>query len=167
MTIHELSAVENDTIREFVRSCGDHLSGHVLDYGCGRQPYRTIIEQHGGTYVGYDRRAFGGNVSGRDIGQLDEESFDAILCTQVLPYVHEVGEVLFDLHEYLRDGGRLILTYSAAWPVIRDELWHFTKLGMEALLTQAGFTVERHDLRHDLGFDGWSVPMGYGVLARA
>ncbi len=166
MTIHELSEVENSTIREFVRSCGDHLGGSVLDYGCGKQPYRTIVEDHGGTYVGYDRKEFGGNVSGRDIGKLGGE-FDAILCTQVLPYVHEVGEALFDLREMLITGGRLILTYSAAWPVIRDELWHFTKIGMEALLEQAGFTVERHDLRHDLGFDGWSVPMGYGALCRA
>lgn len=166
MNIHELSAVENDTIREFVRSCGDHLGGRVLDYGCGKQPYRTIVEDHGGTYVGYDRKMFGGNVSGRDIGKLGGE-FDAILCTQVLAYVHEVGEALFDMRDMLTPGGRLILTYPGAWPVIRDELWHFTQHGMEALLTQAGFTVERHDLRHALDFDGFSVPMGYAALARA
>jgi SAM-dependent methyltransferase len=166
LTIHDLSRVENQTISDFVRSCGDHLAGRVLDFGCGKQPYRQIIEDAGGEYHGYDRRGFGGNVSGRDIGKLAGE-YDAIVCTQVLAYVHEVGECLFDLQDVLRDGGRLILTYPAAWPVIRDELWHFTKLGMDALLEQAGFTVERHELRHGIDFDGFSVPMGYGALARA
>lgn len=166
MTIHELSAVENQTIADFVRSCGDHLTGRVLDYGCGKQPYRQIVEDMGGTYVGYDRRDFGGNVSGRDIGKFGGE-YDAILCTQVLAYVHEVGEALFDMRDMLTPGGALVLTYPGAWPVIRDELWHFTQQGMTALLEQAGFTVERHEVRHSVGFDGWSIPMGFAALARA
>lgn len=166
MTIHDLSRVENETITSFVQSCAEHLTGRVLDFGCGKQPYRPIVEGAGGEYHGFDRVTFGGNVSGRNLGSIEGE-YDAVLCTQVLAYVHEVGECLFDLKDSLRAGGRLILTYPAAWPVIRDELWHFTKLGMDALLTQAGFTVERHDLRHGIDFDGFSVPMGYGALARA
>lgn len=167
MNIHDLSAVENQSIRDFVQSCAPHLGGRVLDFGCGKQPYREIVLDAGGDYHPYDRKEFGGNVSGRDVGEW-EIGFDAILCTQVLAYVEYPHQILFGLHDSLRDrGGRLVLTYPSAWPVIRDERWHFTQYGMDKLLAGAGFTVERHELRHSLGFDGFSVPMGYAALARA
>ncbi len=166
MNIHDLSQVENESIRDFVQSCAPHLGGRVLDFGCGKQPYRDIIEAEGGEYVGFDRKAFAGNVSGKNIGALTGE-YDAVVCTQVLAYVQSPGETLMALHTWLRIGGVLILTYPSAWPVIRDERWHFTQLGMDWLVTDAGFTVERHELRHSLGFDGFSVPMGYAALCRA
>ncbi len=166
MNIHDLSRVENETITSFVQSCSEHLAGRVLDFGCGKQPYRGIVERAGGEYQPYDRARFGGNVSGGDVGRLSG-AYNAIVCTQVLAYVADPGGLLSDLRSRLTDSGRLILTYPAAWPVIRDELWHFTQLGMDRLIVAAGFTVERHELRHSLGFDGFSVPMGYGALARA
>ena len=45
-----LTRLERDSIRAFVMSAGaeGYLSGRVLDYGCGRMPYRKIVLNRGG-----------------------------------------------------------------------------------------------------------------------
>ena len=173
MTIHELSEIEGRTIREFVQRAADdgQLAGAVLDYGCGKQPYREIVESVG-SYHPWDRVQFGGSVCGRNIGTTltsegVEGGWDAILSTQVIQYVHRPEDWLSDIAAMLRPGGYLILTYPGAWPVLRDHLWSFTQAGMEHLLDDAGLTVVRHEIRAALPFDGFSIPTGYGVVARA
>lgn len=169
MNIHELSAIENDTIRRFVNAAADDglLRGRILDYGCGKQPYRDIC-RGAGEYVPYDRREFGGNVSGKDIGGPNgDRDFDTVLATQVIQYVDYPWVWLCKIRDkYLVPGGHLVMTYPGAWPVLRDDLQHFTKLGVERLLAAASFTVVRHELRASLPFDGFEIPTGYGVIAR-
>jgi hypothetical protein len=168
-----LRDAEARSIREFVQRAADegYLSGRVLDYGCGKQPYRDIVEDVG-TYFGYDQTEFAGNVSGEDIGDFDlpwEKPWKALLCTQVLQYVREPGGLLSHLFEHiLGRGGHLVLTYPTNWPEVEpDDLHRFTKAGMERLLTEAGFTIVRHDLRHSFQHAGSTFAAGYGVIARA
>lgn len=170
MNIHELSEIEQRTIREFVQRAADdgQLAGAVLDYGCGKQPYRAIVESVG-SYHGYDRVQFGGSVCPQNIGTTfrRDGGWDAVLSTQVVQYVHRPEDWLSDIAAMLRPGGHLILTYPGAWPVLRDHLWSFTQAGMEFLLDDAGLTVVRHEMRAALPCDGFSIPTGYGVVARA
>lgn len=108
----DLREEEARSIREFVQIAADegYLSGRVLDYGCGKQPYRDIVEAAGGTYFGFDRPQFPANVGAdflpEGISFWDHSNnrpvdhatalftwtkthgyFDTILCTQVLQYV--------------------------------------------------------------------------------
>ena len=167
MTLSELSALERESIREFVASFP--WSGDVLDYGCGRQPYKKIVQKGGAGYWPWDRAEFAGG-SGGDIGNsLDLNGpWHAILCTQVLMYVPDVYRLLRRMREALVPGGALVLTYPGAWPEIDGYLHSFTEAGMARLLRAAGFTVERHVVRGVLpGCEGFSVPFGHGTVARA
>jgi len=170
VNIHELSEIEQRSIEDFLLQAADDglFTGNVLDLGCGKQPYRGLIERTS-TYHGYDRVQFGGSVCGHNIGKTltREGGWDAILSTQVIQYVHRPEDWLSDIAAMLRPGGHLILTYPGAWPVLRDHLWSFTQAGMEMLLDDAGMTVVRHEIRAALPFDGFSIPTGYGVVARA
>lgn len=171
-----LREAEAESIREFVKAAAlaGFLSGHVLDYGCGKQPYRNIIENHGGTYDGYDDVSFPANVSGVDVyvedGQLPYDDYDAVLCTQVVQYVPDVHDFLRVLRSYIfKRKGLLILTYPTNWPEVEQEDLHrFTKAGMAFLIAGAGLTILLHKWRH--GFKsqtGESFAAGYGVIARA
>lgn len=106
-----LREAEANSIRAFVQSAADegYLSGRVLDYGCGRQPYRDIVEAAGGDYHPFDLNTFPASVSDEDWtpagftfwgsdGPLDVATalhkwtrdhgyIDAVLCTQVVQYV--------------------------------------------------------------------------------
>ena len=185
MTLRE---VEAESIRRFVESCAEHFTGRVLDYGCGQQPYRDIVEQAGGDYYGFDRLAFGGNVSGADIGSYDHFGHhrfaDAILCTQVLQYVPPEDIISRDergafglldtfagkLGSYSARprGGALVLTYPTHWPEVEEaDLHRFTKAGMTRLLVDAGFVIDRHERRAEFVAMGETFAVGYGVVARA
>lgn len=175
-----LREAEAYTIRSFVQRAADdgYLSGRVLDYGCGKQPYRDIVEAAGGEYVGFDRADLPANVSGEDVGEPYESSvfrdWDTVLCTQVLQYVRDVRETIQDLHVAVvgrvnqYPPGHLVLTYPTNWPEVEQEDLHrFTKAGMERLLTEAGFTIVRHEWRHGFHYEGVSFAAGYGVIASA
>lgn len=175
----DLRTIERKSIRAFVQRAADdgYLSGRVLDYGCGKQPYRDIVEATGGEYVGYDSPQYGGSVVTEEIGDDRVGRFDwqAILCTQVLQYVHHVAVMLRGFKTDLQEEhGHLVLTYPTNWPEVEPEDLHrFTKAGMERLLVEVGFEIVLHERRAwitaDLG-NGRSngeFALGYGVIARA
>jgi SAM-dependent methyltransferase len=169
----EIREIERRTIREFVLWNADLLAGRVLDYGCGKRPYREIVENAGGSYIGFDRVAFGGNVSGEDIGELAElrpasEGFDAILCTQVIQYVREPGELLLMFANWLKNAGHLILTGPTNWPEVEPEDLHrHTLAGIKQLLRETGFDIVIAEQRWGLPLSGFGLSIGYGVVARA
>ncbi len=173
MTLRELEAA---SIRSFVESCSEHFTGRVLDYGCGKSPYRDIVEAAGGEYVGFDRAEYPANVSGEDVGDLPSY-VDATICTQVLQYCADPESELWLLHGRMRWGGApgtveqrgvLVLTFPTNWPEVEPEDLHrFTASGMTRLLTEAGFTVERMERRAEIANRSDVFALGYGVVARA
>lgn len=191
----DLRTIERESIRAFVEQAGidGYLSGRVLDYGCGKQPYRSLVESFGAEYMPYDHSSFPANVSEEDVGDQPfiwpEVDYDAILCTQVVQYIplvrygEEPGRSLQGRLTNFRlaltvQSGHLILTYPTNWPEVEPEDLHrFTKAGMERLLTEAGFEIVRHEPRFFARLYSEDVPpkqlspewlaLGYGVIARA
>lgn len=168
MNIHQLSRLENASIQAFVESCSELFGGKVLDYGCGKQPYREVIEGAGGDYFAYDRKEWTGG-SGGNIGEHPAAAsppFDVVLCTQSIQYWDHPGVELERVHSYLRSGGYLVMTGPGCWPQIGD-YWRFTEKGIEFLLQDKGFVVDRLEGRGDIpGFEGFSLSLGWGVVAR-
>lgn len=126
MGVLTLRDLEARSIRDFVQSAADdgYLSGRVLDYGCGKQPYRDIVEAVGGRYFGFDLPHFPANVSlkrvvpdGYDMAvEARDDSdtalhswaaqygyFDTVLCTQVIQYVPLTIETRAGHHENMND----------------------------------------------------------------
>jgi arsenite methyltransferase len=125
--------------RRLVRSALSAAPGeHVLDVGCGPGFYcAELIEEVGpeGVVVGVDgspemlalaaRRCEGrGNVLLRqsDATELpvEDQSFDAALCVQVLEYVADVARALAGIHRALRPGGRVVV-WDVDWATVS---WH-------------------------------------------
>jgi hypothetical protein len=159
--------LEKGSIRRFVASCAEQLSGVVLDFGSGKEPYREIVEAAGGEYHAFDRIAFPANVSGLDVGYMRHQAdcVDAILCTQVAQYLPTPWRTFAYLYGLIRTGGHLVMTYPTTWPEVEPgDLWRFTKAGMERLLEIADFQIVRHEERAAIDLGGFRLPLGYGVL---
>lgn len=128
-----------------------HLSGEVLDVGCGRKPYRAFIPAT--RYVGleidtprtrtvgvadafYDGRTF----------PFSNGTFDAVLCSQVFEHVFTPVEFLAEIHRVLRPGGRLVLTVPFVWDEHEQphDFARYSSFGLRAVLERAGFAVEAH-----------------------
>jgi SAM-dependent methyltransferase len=177
----DLRTIEADSIRAFVQSAADegYLSGRVLDFGCGKAPYRRLIEAASGEWFGYDHPALPGFAGDESLGDWDPaEDFDAVLCTQVVQYSPDPPALMRELHWYVQaKPGVLVLSYPTTWPEVEPEdLWRFTKAGMERLLTEAGFEIVKHEQRAVIvgaeGTGSWRIllgefALGYGVIARA
>lgn len=184
MTLRE---IERQSIHSFIERAGadGYITGRVLDYGCGKQPYRSLVESYGAKYVGFDHPDLPASVAVEPLNarppivkNLVDDAylpdvggtplFDVVLCTQVLQYVPDVPDKLSGFRALMHDQGHLVLTYPTHWPEVEPEdLWRFTKAGMERLLIKAGFEIVRHERRHEMvNRDGtWAI--GYGVIARA
>jgi SAM-dependent methyltransferase len=164
---------ERETIREFLEGNAELLGGRVLDYGCGQQPYRDIIKQAGGDYVGWDRRDLPASVAFSDHGpkSLRDEHFDAIICTQVIQYV-DPGDVTFflgGLHDHLRhNDGWLLITGPTAWVVNEpQEMQRFTPAGIRRLLDIAGFENIAADCRHAVQVEREMWQVGWWAKGQA
>lgn len=165
MTLRELEVA---TIKMFLReNASEHFAGRsVLDYGCGKQPYRELIEEAGGAYQGYDRPSFPGSVVG-EIFEVETLRFDTVICTQVIQYVKYTDQFLLHLHSYLRiNGGWLLMTGPTNWPHIEvDDLFRFTTSGIKDLLGRCYEEIEVGYRAH-VEFEGESWPIGWWAKAR-
>ena len=100
--------------------------GRILDAGAGTQPYRRYCEHL--EYVSQDFGAYDGRGDQTGMqtgtfvyGKLDhvcdilaipepDESFDAILCSEVLEHIPDPARAFGEFARLLRPGGRLIVT---------------------------------------------------------
>ena len=114
----------------------------VLDVGCGEMPYRPIFALHASEIVGLDavenpRAALRGPI---EAVPAPDQSFDVVLCAQVLEHVDDPAKGIAELHRVLRPGGRVLLSTHGTMvyhpnPV---DLWRWTGAGLERLFRANG-----------------------------
>ena len=110
----------------------------VLDLGGRIQPYRPLLSDRVARYVAIDLRpspmvdviASGERLPFRD------ESFDLVICTQVLQYVTDPKALLLEVHRVLGPEGYLFLSVpSAQIQDAEEECWRFLPAGLRSMLT--------------------------------
>ena len=121
------------------------LEGRLLDLGCGNSPYRPFLVRIS-DYLGYDIDALGGEpqiVGAADRLPFASQSFDSILCTQVIEHVPEPWRVVEEAHRVLRPGGKLLLSAPQAWRLHEKphDYYRFTRYGLEHLVRRAGLAM--------------------------
>lgn len=125
------------------------LDGHLLDAGCGAQPYRSLMPErihYRAIDIHASREAFGYEspdtvyFSG-ERWPVADESQDIVLCTEVAEHVYEPAKLLSESFRCLKKKGRLVLTvpFAARWHFIPHDYWRFTPSSLDRLLSDAGF----------------------------
>lgn len=161
-----IRAVERASIRAYVNEHSHLLTGRVLDFGCGLQPYRSLIT---GVYHGFDKSYYPTeNEYEKALDHLHNiERFNTILCTQVLEYYRNPFTAVALFSRLLITGGYLICTYPTNWDEVEQEdLQRLTMCGMHDLLTHCGFEILNHTRRAEVKIGNFRFPLGYGVVAR-
>ena len=109
----------------------------ILDVGGRLQPYRELLDGRIQRYISIDIRqtpVVDVIAAGESI-PFATDTFDLILCTQVLEYMPDPRIVMAEIHRVLRPGGTLILSAPAAQPRDADEeCWRFHPAGLRKLL---------------------------------
>lgn len=133
-------------LRKMMGDLTSHVSGRVLDYGCGGSPYRSLFR-----HEAYVRADVGGMsdldhviVPGQPLAAPDS-SFDCILSTQVLEHVSEPQKYLDDCFRMLKGGGTLLLSTHGTFPdhSVPWDFQRWTTNGLRRDIEAAGFKVEK------------------------
>jgi SAM-dependent methyltransferase len=118
----------------------------LLDVGCGVKPYYPWFEPYVSEYVGVD---IAGNPAADLEGTIEsipveDGSFDAVLCTQVLEHCDDPAAGVGELCRVLKPGGRALASTHGVMvyhPAPHD-LWRWTHEGLEQLfLTNASWAT--------------------------
>ena len=93
------------------------LRGRVLDVGCGEKPYADWLraaDEHVGLDV-VDGDAVDVVVTPGAAWPFEDQSFDAVLCLQVLEHVSDPEHVVAEIARVLRPGGTCVMTVPFAY----------------------------------------------------
>jgi SAM-dependent methyltransferase len=121
----------------------------VLDYGCADVPYRHFFPA--------DAEFVPADIEGNPHAALilnpdgmvpaDDESFDAVLSTQVLEHVEDPALYLSECFRVLRPGGRMLLSTHGifVYHPDPDDYWRWTCAGLQRAVRDAGFEIDRFE----------------------
>jgi SAM-dependent methyltransferase len=123
----------------------------IFDIGCGNKPYEAYIRKITGKTSKY---------RGCDIVQSSKqkvdivceathiteqsESYDVVLCTQVIEHVFEHHKIFEEAYRLLKPGGLFIVSSALVWQLHEEpyDFYRFTLYGFRELLTAAGFAIK-------------------------
>lgn len=121
--------------------------GRLLDAGCGTMPYRGDLPRVT-EYTSVDVETRDPRVDLvadlEDLSALDGESFDSVLCSEVLEHVRHPQRVIGELHRVLKPGGVIILSTPFLCRLHEEphDYFRYTSHGLRILLEEAGFQIE-------------------------
>ncbi len=148
--------LEKDTILKGVEEASVYAKGRLLDVGCGDKPYLEIFKNRISSYIGLDLK--GGDIqrSALDL-PFPKNSFDTILCTQVMEHVSDPELMIKEFHRVLKKGGFVILTMPLFWCLHEEpnDYFRFTKYSLEMILKKAKFEITYIKDRGN-----WSITIG-------
>ena len=131
-------------IVKFIQKESRHLSkgSKVLDAGAGPCPYKCFFN-----HCDYEATDFINNNKILDfVCSLDnipkkDQTYDAIISTEVLEHVSNPQKVVDEFYRVLKNKGVLIMTVPQEWMVHQEpyNFFYFTKYGLKSLLDNAGF----------------------------
>lgn len=129
--------------RRLLKKHSQHLTGAVLDAGCGHMPYASLLPCD--RYVGMEisikaRPAVVGSVM-----QLPfrAEMFDNALCQEVLEHVPQPAAAVSELYRVIKPGGHVFVTVPQMWYNHYEphDYQRFTNHGLRHLLERHGFEI--------------------------
>ena len=131
-----------------VREFGPGIHGRVLDVGCGNRPYESLVDSS--EYVGLEldtpenRQTKNADIyyDGKTF-PVASDSFDAVVCNQVLEHVFEPDAFIREIGRVLKNDGRLLLTVPFVWDEHEQprDFGRYSSFGLMALLARNGFEV--------------------------
>jgi SAM-dependent methyltransferase len=137
-------------LQQFLESnFGRRRSSAVLDLGAGTKPYAPLYERYFDSSTSVDVPHSPHDIGAVDILAsaddlpFDRESFDCIICTEVLEHCSEPRATMCEIVRVLKPGGRVFLTTPFLQPLheMPNDYYRYTPSGLVRLAEAAGLIV--------------------------
>lgn len=116
--------------------------------GCGVMPYRRLFKVTSYTGLEYDtviarKRNLADVYYDGNKFPFEDQSFDSLLCNQVLEHVFLPDAFVGELARVIRPKGRLMITVPFIWDEHEQpyDFARYTSFGLKAILERNGFRV--------------------------
>lgn len=124
--------------------------GKLIDFGCGAKPYRSLFNVK--EYIGVDIENPGHShhteqvdifYDGRTL-PFEPNTFDHLLCSEVMEHVFEPDAILKELNRVLKPGARGLFSVPFVWNEheLPYDYGRYTEGGFTYLLQKHGFEVK-------------------------
>jgi len=132
-----------------IKKVNSFIGGRILDVGCGQKPYQSLFQST--EYIGMDVEQSGHNHGNEPIDvyydggifPFDDDSFDSVICNQVLEHVAIPVTTLSEIHRVLKPKGHVLLSV----PFLADEheqpfdFYRYSSFGMRYLFENQNFEI--------------------------
>lgn len=126
-----------------------HLSGRMMDFGCGSMPYKSLFTVD--EYIGVDFDNAGHPheteiidvfYNGKKIPFADNY-FDSVLATEVIEHIFNIDELLLELNRVMKPNAKILITCPFVWDEheIPYDYARYTHFSLKYLLEKAGFEI--------------------------
>lgn len=144
-----LSLVADGILLQKLFDVKGNAKGRMLDVGCGAKPYSSLFSPLVEEYIGIDLPSTSHGVNQIDVYAnamalpLKSNSFDTVLCSEVLEHVPEPQCLVHELWRVLKINGFLLLSTPQNYWVHEapNDFYRFTRYGLIHLMQAAEFQV--------------------------
>jgi SAM-dependent methyltransferase len=142
------SPLARPNIAAFVRRAAASLpdGARVLDAGAGTGPYRELFARQHYTSTDWANTPHPEGLRADVIAPihdlpLDTESFDCVICTEVIEHVADPVAALSELRRVLSPRGTVWVTAPFVWEFHEEpyDFFRYTRHGLRSVLERAGF----------------------------
>lgn len=131
-----------------IKSLSSEINGKILDVGCGTKPYSTFFNCT--EYIGLEiETGIDSHKKQADVfydGKyfpFKSESFDSIICNQVLEHVFDPNNFLEEINRVLKPNGKLLLTVPFVWDEHEQpyDFARYSSFAIRYLFEKHGFKI--------------------------
>ncbi|MCS7004615.1 MAG: class I SAM-dependent methyltransferase [Cytophagales bacterium] len=155
-----------------IKNYAPMLSGKLLDFGCGRKPYRHLFSVD--EYIGIDIETSGHSHENSQVDifydgkhiPFPNATFDCVFCSEVIEHVFEPDAVLKEIHRVLKPNALGLFTVPFAWSEHEQpyDYGRYTSFGIKYLFEKNGFEVIKHQKTGNFIKVIFQLSMLYGHL---
>lgn len=126
-----------------------HLNGHMMDFGCGSKPYRSLFNV--AKYTGVDFQGEGHSHENEEIDvfydgktlPFGDNHFDSVFSSEVFEHVFNLEEMMKEIHRVMKPGGTILVTcpFIIAEHEQPNDYGRYTSFGLQHLFTKNDFEV--------------------------
>ena len=138
--------------KEVITEAKKYAKGQLIDIGCGRMPYRRVLEPLVDSYIGVDHpkisKLYKSGVKPEVLADakklpFDNNYFDTALLIQVLEHVDSPEEVIKEATRVLKPNGVMIISIPFFYPLhdMPYDWGRYTSSALKSFLARASLRI--------------------------